>query len=898
MSEVGEELSLEEKVLNEWANHLSDQVSGMDFFSRDPRADYGLRHFTALPGAFIGSAVSKNSFEFLNPEALPLDYISQLHTLPTEAFIIDGITLGYSAGELIDVARNITAILRSEDNKLGEISKYVLENSRLWGIAAGAGSFALTGDLEAAVLGGVLLGGAHSIGKRALKRLQGEEVQGLFSRLSEKPALHAAAVSTIPIFTNHWAFEYSIQMGSTYDPVKLWEFPLYLPFGFLNSMHEKNENYDVPKVLQMPSRLGTLAAITGAALTFAGASPLEGWLLSNAAGASVDLGIRGLRNMYMMHRFYNEKSETKIFRSTKEVIKSNIGLLVDSAKLYYHGARRHTEQAGNMIEKISLNIYNATSGFMSSLARRRRNNVLLNYSYFGPTRNSAFYLEGIRNNSAYGQKKVRTASFADVLRRVTLLDKARDTFWDVYYGCFGSRVHDKLTLASRFASRGNYDKAIRISEQVLSQHPSRPLVELARGYFIYHGKKDQSALSGAIDRMFEDENIRAMFDDKVYGTRNEVRMHSRGIPSLDMIVVRKLSRDRSTLDKEIENIAYYASAIPDNVPNVIGSVKAHTDGTFEMRQLHAGITLFDQLRSLNDSLQDPSNTHQKYELLESAILLLSKCHQHYLNNSTAFLFENPLTSALFKASGDQTVLNIKGGRPAYFTNRVEAVLLANYQKAGISIKGGESILENFSAVNDMLSSEERLVHYLDFNLRNVTVSLDGVLKIDMEGRKLLPDLLEVVNACEFERAFLSETEQENLLGLYYALNYSSGETQDDLVKAYEASKRQGTSVLKSGAFMSALGDDGVSELQARYSAAALQRHLELQGYRARDFASAATMPDKYRHSFYAAYHHNAALSHLDVLRQLSPDELKNDLAKLKNSLVEQNWYLEAKAELP
>lgn len=897
MSEVGDDFSLEKRVLTEWADELGERVKNMDCFSSDPNHDHGMRHFLSAAGGFVGFAGVKSIYDSFDLSTNCLDFLAWLAKSPYSVYILDGLALGYGLGELIDIGRNLKHKFRTsntfKDGAKSFLSDQVLQNSRFWGIAGTLGTYTTgtVSDLELAIIGGVILGGIHSGSKRALKQIQGVKTDGLVSKLAEKPVLYSAAFASSIAVINHGTYDISKKADIGFEPFDYSLFPFYLPFGALNALKERKEDlYEAPKILQMPSRLGTAAAALGAGLSLSGYIPLEGMLLSNAAGIGVELGIRGARNALLMRRHYQAQSQAPFRRSISENLKMNFDLVIDSVKVWYQHAQKLNQKFNQTASKIVLNIYQASSGFMSDLAKRRKNNVLLNYFLFGPTRVPFFYIEGVRLNSVLGTKRIRTASFSDVLRRATFFEKAKDVYWDFQYGYFGGRLHDKITLASRHALRGNYEKAISIAQRVLEQKPDNLFANLAHGYFFLHGKGDPGPLTESINSMLEDETIRKLFDATATGTRNEVRLHRKSIPSLDLIVVRKFSDDKKKLETEIKNIGFYAQAVPNNIPRVLGSIISHKDGSHEMRQLHAGMTVFDYFRDLN-SFKEYFSSHNKYLIIESVVLLLAKCHFHFLRSETKDEFDNPLTSAVFNVPDGNEIVNIRGGKPAYFTNRIESVLFGNYKKAGIDVPEATSILDDYAPINNALNKQLPLVHYLDFNLRNITISTGEILKIDLEGKKVLPNLLEIVNACEFERTYLTDNQRQSLLGLYHSVINTQEESQDKLIRAYIESRNTHKSFLENNAFLEHFGQTHTQSLLLQYSLAGVQRHLELQGYRVRDFAAAQSQDDKYRHCFYAAYHQQSALSHLETALQLMPAE--DSLKSLRKKLESTSFYLEA-----
>ena len=158
--------------------------------------------------------------------------------------------------------------------------------------------------------------------------------------------------------------------------------------------------------------------------------------------------------------------------------------------------------------------------------------------------------------------------------------------------------------------------------------------------------------------------------------------------------------------------------------------------------------------------------------------------------------------------GELTLADVVNENQGYYLKRIEDILFHYDDKdATITVEeqDRQTIRENYDAITrglDGLPTE----YYKDHTLQNIVVNYFGELvAIDFEGKKKLPPQIDLVTLLEFGAEYITDRQRRKIIGKYLQEKERlTGRKQD-----FEA-------------FMQA------------YPYAAVQRHLELIGYRSRD----------------------------------------------------------------
>lgn len=873
--EVGGNEALEDRIAHEWNILLKTHVKGIDSLSTNPPTDFSLRH---IGGAF-GVAISVIAYhDFITnyyPHAPVKDHMDIFFQPRAIKDYFDGLIIGYSLGEIVDSGRNIVKIIRDDRNtllgKIFESSKYLLTNSRLCGISVAAAHYHATGysfDSWESVGVGVIAGGIHSGVKRFVQRKLGSSVDRLTDLLARKPIVHGLGLTTaIYAFIDQTNTELIARGSPGMGSNNFTDNPLYLPVGVLSAYKEwKGSRFDVPTLLKYPSTLSTgvwLATSAYGILTGDADIVFTG---SNMAALISEVTLRGVRNAYLYTK-YNELKEIafKDAWSLKETLAFNANMIWDTLKMYGYAniqaGQRALESAVNLFDRI----YSSTTGFLSIPTRTRRNDLLLNMTLPDATRVSTYMLQAMQSNSFYGTKKISCLSGLDILRRCTFFERISEVFWDTHYALHG-RLSDKLILASRLASRGEHDKAITIMDNLKDKYPSNAYVNIARGYFVLHGTGNSVDLEDAVDELLRDKNIASLFMQSIEGTRNDVKVYSGILPALDMLVVRKISKNLEALDTERANIEFYAKYNPQSLPIIVGDLRS-TDHGFEMRQLHHGTSVYEYLGRIHETYQSiDAELHQKQYALVSAVNLLTDLQKSYFAHGKILDVKDTVHLTTYESTDGGSLVNYENDKPQFFKRRIHDVLIDRYASIGQPLTYGQALLDNYDVVNDHLTSIENNPHYLDYNLRNVMLLRGGNAgKIDIEGRRSFPALIDLVNILEFERSYLSDELRDTIINLY--LNEMK----------------------------SHFGNEDYTELRMDYSYSALHRHLELVGYRIRDFSAAKDSDNRFRNLFYTQHHIEYAVSHINYLLEkdtsLNDDQIRQ-LTGLRGILRNDNFVPE------
>ncbi|MBW2972251.1 hypothetical protein KY359_04415 [Candidatus Woesearchaeota archaeon] len=181
----------------------------------------------------------------------------------------------------------------------------------------------------------------------------------------------------------------------------------------------------------------------------------------------------------------------------------------------------------------------------------------------------------------------------------------------------------------------------------------------------------------------------------------------------------------------------------------------------------------------------------------------------------------------------------KDGR--YFTHKLGETLFGYDLETPafrISKDAQSKITEGHSLLNDRLASAER-EFYKDHNPRNIAIDVLGnPAAIDFESAKLLPCQLDLVSLLEFGADILSERQKRRVIEAYIR------------EKEMILDKR--------------IDRDMFMEL---YHYARVQRHLEMVGYRSRDYCMIEDIPKKKAEFRRRQHHLAAAVAAIDALAE-------------------------------
>lgn len=184
---------------------------------------------------------------------------------------------------------------------------------------------------------------------------------------------------------------------------------------------------------------------------------------------------------------------------------------------------------------------------------------------------------------------------------------------------------------------------------------------------------------------------------------------------------------------------------------------------------------------------------QRTKKLEEAAKLLARIHA---------------AAQGLEARGELRLADVAKDNQDYYLRRIEDILFHYDDKdATITVEeqDRQTIRENYDAITrglDRLPTE----YYKDHTLQNIVVNYFGELvAIDFEGKKKLPPQIDLVTLLEFGAEYINDRQRRKIISTYLQEKEKlTGRMQD-----FEA-------------FMQA------------YPCAAVQRHLELIGYRSRD----------------------------------------------------------------
>jgi len=306
-------------------------------------------------------------------------------------------------------------------------------------------------------------------------------------------------------------------------------------------------------------------------------------------------------------------------------------------------------------------------------------------------------------------------------------------------------------------------------------------------------------------------------------SRNEVMTYAAS-EFLDRNIIFKRGKNQEQLQEEYEATAYFREKLGDRVASPLVFME-HED-LFYFLSEHSGNETLYSLAIKGELTSD---------LVRSSLESLALIQIEGENAMDVLGITNPIDESIYVNRFGEELSNQNEDESIYFTHRIEDVFFGQledfYEFDDNDLKS--RFLSGFGSLNEILVQADRTL-YKDSNLRNWVVNRFGDLgAIDFEGLRLMPSQLELVNILEFVNCF-SDNEIEEYLRDYVQF------TEDQTGREFD-----------------------FDDFYMVYRTAAVQRHLELIGYRARDFSKSTDMQNQREQ----VYHFNRAQAHLDYLRE-------------------------------
>lgn len=410
----------------------------------------------------------------------------------------------------------------------------------------------------------------------------------------------------------------------------------------------------------------------------------------------------------------------------------------------------------------------------------------------------------------------------------------------------------KVLAMDRYAWKGEWLKTIQELEELREDLPDDPGVVLPLIHLY-----EELRMTGKTDELWESFFRSLIFGDaanscdisKITGSRNSV--HHIGnfefeVFGLPFNVIIKffpdLSEEGCTDDKVVEY-------------EVIKSFREIAEKRPELGLLHSlpvvryyspkspfprpGVCLVTKGVSTGWTLERGGGDFFKENILPRTLKLLAAIHAASLEFPEGKLMD--------------VVANAEG----FFEGRLESTFFKFY---GSFAPLEESVVESFrsyySPISSVLESLPRC-YYKDANLKNwmSPIGDEKITAIDFEKNWLLPPQLDLVSLLEFGREYLDDEDIDEMLQIYHSsfCGFSGEETS-------------------------------LSDFMEAYPYAAVQRHLELIGYRKRDSASSQDEEELQKLENEIDYHANRTLHYLSYLADKHSGDERDDILELERLL--------------
>ncbi|MBN2454872.1 PD40 domain-containing protein [Candidatus Woesearchaeota archaeon] len=200
----------------------------------------------------------------------------------------------------------------------------------------------------------------------------------------------------------------------------------------------------------------------------------------------------------------------------------------------------------------------------------------------------------------------------------------------------------------------------------------------------------------------------------------------------------------------------------------------------------------------------------------------------------------------------------------YYADRLKEIFIEQTEeKSGIrfSSEFNGTVAGLGEIINSALGGAE-LTLYKDANLKN-WIDSGALTAIDFERPRLLPAQLDLVNLLEFQYDYLSPVQKKKAIEIYLK----------------ETSKQEHRKITKKEK----------ENFFRRYEFAAVQRHLELIGYRSRD--AAANIENAEENRAAQKFHFDKAISHLEeILRKGYAEDRQKLSAIIENFSAEREKF--------
>ena len=427
-------------------------------------------------------------------------------------------------------------------------------------------------------------------------------------------------------------------------------------------------------------------------------------------------------------------------------------------------------------------------------------------------------------------------------------------------------IYGKIQEAMREFASGNLEYSNTSLRDAVSAEPNNKQLRRIRSLFYEAtGNDKQANLEMRIyeELLRQDPNLtfRALGE-----SRNEVLVPNDETAGMPDVYIKR-SKSKESLEEEVNNIAAFSQELPGLLPRVISQgfdgeyhyITIESLGTATMRQKAAAGTLTEaDVKATLDLLIAVIVAGEKLEK-EGRIKVSRPIEAEKYVYSAAELYPE---EAVDPTQANFTEDGLK--RSLYFAHRVTDLFLLTVHKLNgldFSEESSERVKEYAERIylGAFLLGEayfqDRLLYktYTDFTHGNILFqSSPGNLsgKIDWEKIRELPVMFELVNIFEFYRHNFGQATQESLMK-YFISRFEKA--------MHIRINRQAFELM--------------------YHAAAVQRHLELVGYRSRDTAA---NPDNARAQ---VYDHLMARMHLHAVMNAIP-EIKASLEDMLGALEE------------
>ncbi len=395
---------------------------------------------------------------------------------------------------------------------------------------------------------------------------------------------------------------------------------------------------------------------------------------------------------------------------------------------------------------------------------------------------------------------------------------------------------EAIKLANFYLLRGHEDKAEEIWGLINDNHQDDMGIQIydaLRLGFLNRGmqsrKKWEHILSLVDERDFKYETVGEY--------RNEVMKCTIDSPDAETIgnLLFFKKGKPEFLKRESKNLEYFNKHFSGWVTQPVSLIEQ--DDELVSVLFSAGkYNLFQRI------IEDNCDLFRRSELITGATELLAEIHAKGTEGKEELGLED----------------SVKEG---YFTERVSSVFVNQSRDHGVhyDMKGVSKLLQNYHIVDEHLAVLER-DFYKDANLMNWVDSKFGVQAIDFEGDKLLPCQLDLVSLLEFGHVYLNNNEVEEAIDRYIERKQKvTGKEIDN------------------------------KEFKISYHYAAIQRHLELTGYRNRDVSNHQNekwCKKAVPYHLYQAWHHAGKLREYEKLHNGNNIERVSALSDIMDSLKE------------